>query len=292
LKVTACPKCGSRKIFQGRLKEGVLTGYTDKQVCRNCGYQGTALVFDNIEEYYKFSKEKKSEKKPKKGTKDKKSEEKIDLSEKEKEVIEFLKEIEGKTKKKRKKHKPEKEFNFMKNSLIVLSIVIFVTGIWIAARGGILTMYGISLLIVGVILFIAGLLSGKEKDVANQTSKPTFGGIFLMMAGVLGSFSWLEVTLFFDQRGIDSLVFERISTNIDIETVLLYIQVCLVIIIIFSILSVIGGLLAIKRKNWRLSVICGFFGLLSIGPFFSSTILAFAALVLIIKSKNEFEKIE
>ena len=91
MKVTACPNCGSRKIFQGKLKEGVLTGYTDRQVCRNCGYQGTALVFDNIEEYYKFQKEKKSEKNLDDITKNQNSEETVDVSEKEKEVIDFLK---------------------------------------------------------------------------------------------------------------------------------------------------------------------------------------------------------
>jgi len=54
LEITACPKCGSRKIFQGRLKEGVLTGYTSKDVCRECGYRGTPLIFDDIENYKKF----------------------------------------------------------------------------------------------------------------------------------------------------------------------------------------------------------------------------------------------
>lgn len=54
LEITACPKCGSRKIFQGRLKEGVLTGYTSSQVCRECGYHGPALIFDDIDSYKKF----------------------------------------------------------------------------------------------------------------------------------------------------------------------------------------------------------------------------------------------
>lgn len=56
MEIIACPKCGSRKIFQGRLKDGVLTGYTTRSVCRNCGYQGMPIIFDNDLEYKKFLK--------------------------------------------------------------------------------------------------------------------------------------------------------------------------------------------------------------------------------------------
>ena len=55
MKITACPICGSRKIFQGRLKEGVLTGYTSRYVCRKCGYQGSPIIFDSEKEYKKFT---------------------------------------------------------------------------------------------------------------------------------------------------------------------------------------------------------------------------------------------
>ena len=56
MEIIACPKCGSRRIFQGRLKEGVLTGYTSKEVCRDCGYQGIPLIFDDVESYKNFLK--------------------------------------------------------------------------------------------------------------------------------------------------------------------------------------------------------------------------------------------
>lgn len=54
MEITACPKCGSRKIFQGRLSDGVLTGYNSRNVCRECGYQGPPLIFDSEEYYKKF----------------------------------------------------------------------------------------------------------------------------------------------------------------------------------------------------------------------------------------------
>ena len=54
MEITACPKCGSRKIFQGNIGEGVLTGYTSRNVCKDCGYQGMPLIFDSENEYKKF----------------------------------------------------------------------------------------------------------------------------------------------------------------------------------------------------------------------------------------------
>ena len=56
MEIIACPKCGSRKIFHGRLKEGSLAGYTPKEVCRDCGYQGIPIIFDDIESYKSFLK--------------------------------------------------------------------------------------------------------------------------------------------------------------------------------------------------------------------------------------------
>ena len=62
MEIVACPNCGSRRIYQGRLGDGVLTGYTTRNVCRDCGYQGMPIYFDNENEYKKFLKEKSLEK--------------------------------------------------------------------------------------------------------------------------------------------------------------------------------------------------------------------------------------
>jgi hypothetical protein len=34
--------------------DGVLTGYTSRQVCKNCGYQGMPLIFSNEKDYKRF----------------------------------------------------------------------------------------------------------------------------------------------------------------------------------------------------------------------------------------------
>jgi len=69
MKIVACPRCGSKKIFQGTIGNGVLTGYTSLDVCRNCGYRGIPIVFDSKEEYTKFLGEiSNTKKKPKERT--------------------------------------------------------------------------------------------------------------------------------------------------------------------------------------------------------------------------------
>jgi len=57
--ITACPNCGSKHIYTGNLSDGVLTGYTSRHVCKQCGYQGIPILFDNEKDYQHFLKNKK-----------------------------------------------------------------------------------------------------------------------------------------------------------------------------------------------------------------------------------------
>jgi hypothetical protein len=90
MKINACPRCGSKSIQMGRIRDGVLFGIDSwKQVCRQCGYQGAPIIFDSETEYQKFLEELKVN-----GKQRKKEDKSLELSEKEKEVVEFLKELE------------------------------------------------------------------------------------------------------------------------------------------------------------------------------------------------------
>ena len=57
MEIKACPNCGSRRIYQGTMGDGVLIGYTYRSVCRDCGYQGMPIIFDSEREYKEFLKE-------------------------------------------------------------------------------------------------------------------------------------------------------------------------------------------------------------------------------------------
>lgn len=63
MEIISCPKCGSLKIFQGKMEDGVLTGYTFRYVCQNCLYQGMPIIFDNEKDYNNFLKNIKDKKK-------------------------------------------------------------------------------------------------------------------------------------------------------------------------------------------------------------------------------------
>jgi hypothetical protein len=55
--ISACPHCGSKKVGIGRITDGVNPHEFLKQSCRNCGWNGFPLEFDNEKEYQKFLKD-------------------------------------------------------------------------------------------------------------------------------------------------------------------------------------------------------------------------------------------
>ena len=95
MEIFACPNCGSRRIRQGALYVGALTG--SKQVCRNCGYRGMPIIFDSTKEYQRFLKELSG-----------KPDTKIDseLSKKDKMVLDYVKETDLKKEEKIADKKP------------------------------------------------------------------------------------------------------------------------------------------------------------------------------------------
>jgi hypothetical protein len=56
----------------------------------------------------------------------------------------------------------------------------------------------------------------------------------------------------------------------------------------FSIFTILGGIMSIKRQMWKMAFFGGMLGILSIGPLFLSSIFSIIGFVLIIMSKNEF----
>ena len=101
MKIKACPKCGSKNISAGTMGSGVTFGVTSwNEMCRECGYQGQSINFDSENEYKKFLEELK-QKPQEKETKSKEKpsvedqvDEVIKVTEKDKEVVNLLKEYE------------------------------------------------------------------------------------------------------------------------------------------------------------------------------------------------------
>ncbi len=123
MEITACPKCGSKRIFQGTMGDGVLTGVTTKDVCRECGYQGPPLIFDSETEYKQFLDELSTDEKPSEAGKEQSPEEEsVELTNEEKQIEDLLKETEETCSPALKKRDYVKEFIVA----IVLSVIFMI----------------------------------------------------------------------------------------------------------------------------------------------------------------------
>lgn len=94
MKIYACPRCGSREIFMGTIDSGVLIGVSStKSVCRNCGFQGNPLLFTSKKQYQQFIEEIKKQDIKEKNGKEKESTKKEGLTEKDRLVLDYVKDI-------------------------------------------------------------------------------------------------------------------------------------------------------------------------------------------------------
>jgi transcription elongation factor Elf1 len=127
MEITACPNCGSKNIGIGTLGDGIISGLSSwKEVCKDCGYQGASLLFDSEIEYKKFidalSNAKKQTVEQKEQTKEENAEEEsLELTEENRQVLEFLDETED-TPEIPKKKNYFFEFVFA----VILSIMFFI----------------------------------------------------------------------------------------------------------------------------------------------------------------------
>lgn len=93
MRISACPRCGSKNISAGTMRSGILYGISSwTEECRDCGFKGSPIVFDSEEAYLVFLKKVKM--KPIKKRKTKSTKERTsDLSQKENEIVENLNEL-------------------------------------------------------------------------------------------------------------------------------------------------------------------------------------------------------
>ena len=126
-----------------------------------------------------------------------------------------------------------------------------------------------------------------------KTSMPMIAGILLLLSGLLGILNGITfITI--DQSTINSIITQMQSMNLPMtiteETLRQIYMTCGATFIILSIFAILGGVVAIKRKLWGLALTGSILGLFTMGPLFSSSILAFIALIIIIIKRKEFQK--
>ena len=142
-------------------------------------------------------------------------------------------------------------------------------------------------------------ISESYPDQAQQpispSSKPLIAGIFLIIAGLLGILIW-SMALAFDPSDLDPLMLQNTlpaDSPISLEQLQSMIQsillTCGVIGCILSVITLAGGIVAVKRKTWGLAIAGGILGLFTIGPFFLGSIMSLIGLILAIVSRKEFQ---
>ena len=126
---------------------------------------------------------------------------------------------------------------------------------------------------------------------SNKFSKPFIAGILMIVAGFLAIINWAQLYAI-DIETISSILdvsqFEGIDPSITPETIVSFIKNCSIIGFIISIFTILGGLISIKRKLWGIALTCSIIGIFSIGIVFTSSLLSFIAMVLLIISRKEY----
>ncbi len=140
--------------------------------------------------------------------------------------------------------------------------------------------------------------SNIEQEPFQQPSKkrsmPTIAGILLILAGVIALLSWISATIAIDISTIESAgilsLFQETDPTITAEQAKELLTVCGIIGCILSVFPILGGILSLKRKMWRIALAGGILGLLTIFTAIIPGILCSIGLILIAMSKQEFRK--
>jgi len=130
-----------------------------------------------------------------------------------------------------------------------------------------------------------------QKKPSSSFPKPMIAGILLLIAGVLSIIFWLQF-LTIDANTIESIIdisqFTEIDPSITADAILSFLSVCAIIGIVVSIFQVLGGILSIRKNLWGIALSCSIIGLFSLGIAFTSSIMSFIAMILLIISRKEF----
>jgi uncharacterized membrane protein (UPF0136 family) len=142
---------------------------------------------------------------------------------------------------------------------------------------------------------------GKGYDTFSQpivtTNRLMIGGVILILAGILAIAGG---ALMFTLNASDPSLVTTIQTleqmgglthQQALEQAQAGFTICGITECVLSVFTILGGIVALKRKMRNIALIGGILGVFTIGPiFFISTILSVIGLVLIMTSKNEFQR--
>ncbi len=107
-----------------------------------------------------------------------------------------------------------------------------------------------------------------------QSNLPVAGGILCVIGGLLGLF------------GASQILFIGAEYSAYFDTG--FFMICGAILLIFSIFALLGGAMAIQKKNWALALVGGILGIFCLGPLFLGSLMCLIGMILIAISKDSF----
>ena len=118
------------------------------------------------------------------------------------------------------------------------------------------------------------------------SSKPLIAGILLIIAGLLGLFTWASAL------AVDASMIQTVlppESPITAEQLQSFLTTCGIIGAALSIFTLAGGIVAMRRKAWGLAVIGGILGLFTIGPMLLGSIISLIGLIIVAISRSDFQ---
>jgi len=122
----------------------------------------------------------------------------------------------------------------------------------------------------------------KMKEFRQPSNLIWFGGTLILMSGLLGVISGLYSL-------IDPDTMVSIYTEVGIPFSADTIMVLGAVSLIFGLVAVVGGVMALRRRAWAIAVVGGLLGTLAMGTIFLGSIMGLIGLMVIVTSKRFFE---
>lgn len=112
-----------------------------------------------------------------------------------------------------------------------------------------------------------------------RTSLPTAAGALLIIAGITGLLAWIVVL------SLGGVIESMFPPGTGIGAIIV---ACGAIEITFALIALLGGVMALQRKNWGVALAGSILGLFLIGFLGEASILSLISLILIAISRREF----
>lgn len=113
---------------------------------------------------------------------------------------------------------------------------------------------------------------------------PKIAGILLVLAGAVGMAGSIANAVILPTPA----EYTTFVTN-NSPSVLAVLQVCGLVSIWSQALAVLGGIMAFQRMNWKLTLVCAIFSLLTLGFFFfEASVLGLIGLIVVVRSRPYF----